>query len=160
MRCSGYVRFMEDFDQRYLGTAAEGSGCLSKLFFTWVNRLMEKGAKNRIHGPRDVYDLPEGFSVPMHSLLDTDTSLLRMLHREFGIEFYSIGILKLISDLASLAAPLLLNRLLLFIDDPKISMVHGYLYAGGIFLASIIGLYRRYCISTNNTRKTERYQIA
>ena len=50
----GYVRFREDFDQHFLGTAMEGSGFLSKLFFTWVNPVIERGSKNQIRGPDDV----------------------------------------------------------------------------------------------------------
>lgn len=143
MRSSGYVRFREDFNRHYLGMAMEDASYLSKFFFMWVYDLIEKGARNQIRNPIELYELPSELAecgsyvrLPMHN----NESLLRILHREFAVEFYCVGILKLVSDLGSLATPLLLHELLLFIENTeKTQMNEGYFYAGGILLASMIG---------------------
>lgn len=151
-----YVRFREDFDHNYLGTAMEDIGVVSKFFFVWVNRLMEKGAKDRINRPEDMYDLPDELTS-MHqkcltpgSSVHGDASLFSILHRRFAMQFYGIGVLKLIADLAGLASPLLLRELLLFIETPGITMFKGYLYAVGILLAAMVGPYRRFVIDFRN----------
>lgn len=42
---SAYVRFSEEGDPQYLGVALEGVNVLSKLLFSWVGPLMEKGVQ-------------------------------------------------------------------------------------------------------------------
>lgn len=49
-----------------------------------------------------------------------NVTLLRALHTCFGVQFYSIGVLKLVSDMAGFAGPLLLNRLVAFVQDESI----------------------------------------
>lgn len=100
---------------------------------------MKKGAEDRIRVRSDLYSLPSELISARGQFDRDDKSLLRVLHEKFAVQFYRIGILKLISDLASLATPLLLNELLLFLDDSDVPMTRGYLCAGGIFLASVIG---------------------
>lgn len=55
-----------------------------------------------------------------------NVTLLRALHTCFALQFYSIGILKLISDMAGFAGPLLLNRLVAFVQDESIDEHLGY----------------------------------
>lgn len=145
---SQYNRFREDFDPHYIGTAMEGSGPISKFLFLWSNRLIDKGADRQLNSPDDVFDLPEELTCSiLHDelklALDTPLAgritLLRGLHKCFAKQFYGVGILRLIADLASFASPLLLHELLTFIDDEKIPVPYGYFYAAGIFLASLIG---------------------
>lgn len=65
-------------------------------------------------------------------------SLVRALHTCFGFQFYSIGILKLVSDGAGFMGPLLLNKLVTFIETGSESVREGYLYAAGLFAVTLI----------------------
>ncbi|XP_013179394.1 PREDICTED: multidrug resistance-associated protein 7 [Papilio xuthus] len=67
-----------------------------------------------------------------------NVSLLRALHTCYAIQFYSIGILKLISDMAGFAGPLLLNKLVTFVEDESIDQHLGYAYAGGLLVATVV----------------------
>lgn len=49
-----------------------------------------------------------------------NVTLLRALHKCFALQFYSIGILKLMSDMAGFAGPMLLNKLVQFVEDDSI----------------------------------------
>ena len=42
-----------------LGRAEEGTNCLSKLFFCWVNPLMLKGSRRKLSSPADLFVLPK-----------------------------------------------------------------------------------------------------
>jgi hypothetical protein len=68
-------------------------------------------------------------------------SLLRALHTCFGIQFYSVGILKLVSDVAGFMGPLLLNKLVTFIQTKSESLLEGYLYAVGLCAVTLIGTF-------------------
>ena len=65
-------------------------------------------------------------------------SLIRALHRAFGCQFYSIGILKLLADLLGFAGPLLLNLLVSYMESKTEPVKNGYLYAGGLFLSTFL----------------------
>ncbi|XP_045534773.1 ATP-binding cassette sub-family C member 10 [Papilio machaon] len=67
-----------------------------------------------------------------------NVSLLRALHTCYAVQFYSIGILKLISDMAGFAGPLLLNKLVTFVEDESIDQHLGYGYAGGLLVATVV----------------------
>nr|AIN44105.1 multidrug resistance-associated protein 5-like protein [Laodelphax striatellus] len=137
-----YSRFREDMDPGYLGVAIEGWGWISQLFFSWAGPLMEKGALGEIHSPDDLYDLPVSLSAShLHDQLEssfTDQSLFKALHRCYWKEFYGIGILKLVSDVSGFLGPLLLNRLVLFVENRNEPIHFGYLYAAGLFMSSLI----------------------
>lgn len=60
---SSYVRFPEEQDPTYLGTAMEGATAISKLLFHWVNPLMEKGVHGLLNHSDDLFDLPESVST-------------------------------------------------------------------------------------------------
>lgn len=66
-------------------------------------------------------------------------SLVRALHKCFWFQFYCIGFLKLIADCAGFAGPLLLNKLVGFIEDGKEDVEYGYGYAAGLFLTTVVG---------------------
>lgn len=66
-------------------------------------------------------------------------TLLKLLHKCFGWEFYSIGILKFVTDSTSFMGPLLLNKLIGFIEDKNETILYGYLYALLIFISALIG---------------------
>lgn len=65
-----------------------------------------------------------------------------MLHKCFGWEFYAVGILRFIADSSSFMGPILLNRLISFIEDKNEPISHGYLYASLIIFSAIIGNYK------------------
>nr|XP_049696505.1 uncharacterized protein LOC110371605 [Helicoverpa armigera] len=70
-----------------------------------------------------------------------NVTLLRALHSCFGLQFYSIGILKLISDMAGFAGPILLNYLIKFVEDESIDQHLGYVYAGSLLGTTLIATF-------------------
>lgn len=82
----------------------------------------------------------------------TDWTLLKALHKVFWKEFYFVGILKLIADLAGFGGPLLLNRLISFIENKNEPVSWGYLYAGGLLGTTLIGTFFKVNFCTNNER--------
>lgn len=167
---SSYIRFVEENDPSYLGVALESVPFTSKLLFHWVTPLMSKGVKGLLNQSDDLYDLPDSISsttissdidkhlkeIPLNRQEDSSSqsgprvkvtrsaskvSLLRILHSNFGFHFYAIGLLKLIADCAGFAGPLILNKLLGFIQDKTEPIQHGYFYASLMFLITLIGTF-------------------
>lgn len=151
---SAYSRFREDLDPSYLGIAYEGCGIESKLFFSWVNPLMEKGVSGKLTSSEELFDLPDklltsnlnlklrkALNKSVYETATPSVSLLRALHSCFWKEFYGIGIFRLVSDLSGFAGPLLLHSLVSFIENKDEQAVNGYLYAIGLFAASLIGAF-------------------
>ena len=64
--------------------------------------------------------------------------LLRALHKSFGCECYSIGILKFISDSLDFAGPILLNLIVSYMENTKEATWHGYVYAACLFTATLL----------------------
>ncbi|CAL7934283.1 unnamed protein product [Xylocopa violacea] len=168
---SSYVRFPEEQDPSYLGTAMEDATITSKLIFHWVNPLMEKGVRGLLNHSDDLFEIPEYIStstisqkIDKHlqnmpsdinnrmgsteSVLTTDVqvvtnkiTLFKLLHKCFGLEFYSVGILKFIGDSTSFMGPLLLNKLIGFVEDKNEPLSYGYLYASLIFISALVGAF-------------------
>lgn len=140
-----YSRFREDVDQNYLGVAMEGWGRISRLLFSWVNPLMVRGVTGDITTVDDLFDLPVSLTSAYLSLtLEralAQVQLLRALHRCFWKEFYGIGILKFAADVFGFCGPLLLNKLVTFIETKQEAMQDGYLYAGGLCAVTLIGAF-------------------
>ncbi|XP_063975408.1 ATP-binding cassette sub-family C member 10 isoform X2 [Diachasmimorpha longicaudata] len=161
-----YIHFLEDQDPNYLGTAMEGNPFLSNLLFHWVTPMMEKGVRGSLQRTDDLYDLPEHVSTasinteidrfirkPTRSNVYVDPdenqgpppsnniSLLRLLHKCFGWQFYAVGILKFIADCSGFVGPILLNKLVGFIEDKDKPLSYGYLYASLMFIATLIGAF-------------------
>ena len=61
------------------------------------------------------------------------------MNKTFGLEYYSLGILKLLADLSGFAGPVLLNLLVSYIENKSEPESHGYLYASGLLLATLFG---------------------
>lgn len=141
---SQYVRFREDFDPLYLGTAMEGSGFWSRFLFWWVNPLIEKGASSQLRLADDMFDLPSNLTTSdlnykfriIHD--NAPISLLKALHKRFAKQFYGVGVLRLIADLSAFASPLLLSELIKYIEDLQMPVFYGYLFGAGIFLATLV----------------------
>lgn len=68
-------------------------------------------------------------------------SLLSALNSCFGVEYYSLGIIKLLSDLLAFAGPILLNYLVSYMENSKEPTYHGYLYAAGLFGSTLVGAF-------------------
>lgn len=142
---NAYIRFQEAMDIMILGPAQDASPFLSKLIFYWVNPLITKGVRGHLFRNDDLFDLPECLNVTrisekLQKAIDETTSLLRSLHRCFGVEFYLIGILRLIADMSSFAGPILLGGLLsnASSDEEIKADTKSYLYAAGLMLSTLI----------------------
>ncbi|KAH6942211.1 hypothetical protein HPB50_001780 [Hyalomma asiaticum] len=146
-----YVRLLEaDDDVRQLGTA-EDTNFFSLLTFWWVGRLMRRGYRGHIQEPDDLHDLPvslrpEEVVQGLYRKVNTSESLptlLVLFHRCVGKQYYAIGVLKFLADVLSFASPILLNRLVMFLEEgpgqgPAWS---GYAYASGLALACLFGAF-------------------
>lgn len=145
---NSYTGFDEDDEEELpLGTAKESSGFISVLFFTWVTPMMRKGACGFLRSAENLFELPLSLSTRNIALnfhrwtVTKGLPLLKSLHISFGLEFYSVGILKLLSDAMGFCGPLLLNQLVTFIEDGDNDQEIwvGYSYVGGLFGAAIVG---------------------
>lgn len=146
-----YVRLLEaDDDNRQLGTA-EDTNFISLLTFWWVGRLMRRGYRGHIHEPDDLHDLPislrpEEVVRGLYRKIDATgllPSLLVLFHRCVGRQYYSIGLLKFLADVLSFASPVLLNRLVMFLEEGqgRNPTWSGYAYASGLALACLVGAF-------------------
>ncbi|BES98502.1 Hypothetical protein NTJ_11320 [Nesidiocoris tenuis] len=134
-----------------LGLPLEGT-VLGRLCFSWVNTLLAKGSRGQLLNCDDLYDLPDCLKAhhlsskinlavyPMHDGY-IRTSLFRSLHSCFWVEFYGIGILKFIGDIASFCVPYLLKLLLQFVETRSEPIPNGYAYAAGLCLASLLATF-------------------
>ncbi|XP_041353425.1 ATP-binding cassette sub-family C member 10-like [Gigantopelta aegis] len=66
-------------------------------------------------------------------------SLLRALNSAFGVQYYLLGILKLLADGFGFAGPILLNLLVAYIENKTETNFHGYLYALGLTISTFLG---------------------
>jgi len=149
---SQYGGFREDNDPYYLGVAKDSSkvNFLNKLFFVWVNPLVVKGEKGNLTTTDDLFDLPEDLTIheieikfkskweEEEKINSGQIRLWRILYHCFGKQFFAIGILKLIGDVAGFAGPILLNLVVKFVEDDKADVKNGYLYAFLLALAAFV----------------------
>lgn len=151
-----YSAFREESDPEQLGTA-EDANVFSWLLLTWVRPLMVKGYHNYLKTVDDLFDLPD--SLQVHHLSEKlskfpdyrnftnidipDSShihLFKKLHKLFKFEFYSIGVLKIISDCLLFGGPILLNALVSNLEDTENkNWKFGYYYALGLLLTTFLG---------------------
>jgi ATP-binding cassette subfamily C (CFTR/MRP) protein 10 len=148
---NSFVGFHEDDDDPlHLGVAKENAGIFSRLTLSWANPLMMKGSCGFLKYPDDLFELPPPISTAYVSEKFEDAgansahrySLVKTLHNCFGLEFYSIGILRFIADASGFAGPILLNYLVSFIEQGENTQAewHGYIYVAGMFVAAFIGM--------------------
>jgi len=89
-----------------------------------------------------VNGIENNIDTPLHTgvkVITKKVTLLHLLHQCFGWEFYAVGILKFIADCSSFTGPILLNKLIGFIEDRNEPISYGYLYAFLIIMSAIIG---------------------
>ena len=114
------------------------SAILNELFvFAHFILIIAGAAVNAIDAPHNELEIPGVICGGMESR--KPVSLVRALHTCFGFQFYSIGVLKLLSDSAGFMGPILLNKLVTFIETKSESVHEGYLYVAGLFAVTLIG---------------------
>ncbi|NXC30656.1 MRP7 protein, partial [Campylorhamphus procurvoides] len=123
--------------------AEDGESWLSRFFYIWMNPLMKRGYQGKLNQPQDVYVLPRQLQAARvcersHCAQET-VRLFSVLHAVFGFRFYSLGLLKLVSNLLAFSGPLLLNLLVNFMESRQEPLSHGVLYALGLFAGSFLG---------------------
>lgn len=157
-----YSGFHEAADPYHLGIAEERVNMLSYLTFHWVTDLMVKGSLGHLRTQDDLHDLPlqmhtDVIAQKVHKTmmlsqpLPSDESegphqhrkysFFRVLHKCFGLQFYSIGLLKFSGDALGFAGPLLLHELVTFIENKDEDAVKGYIYAGGLCGAALVATF-------------------
>ena len=135
---------------------AEQAGCFSKLFFLWVKPLMVKGSVHQLTSSVDLFQLPSSLDTDDIALkfdeeinkcsingIDNNiyvkrSTLLSCLHTSYGCQYYLLGVLKLLSDGLLFAGPILLNRLVSFMEDVDEPIYYGYIYAGGLLISTFL----------------------
>ncbi|KAH8258579.1 hypothetical protein KR038_011973, partial [Drosophila bunnanda] len=135
-----YTYFHFDLNEGHLGHAQDEANVGSRFLFHWVHPLIAKGVAGKLRKIEDLFDLPEALNITrlserLHLALSQSQSLWRALHRCFGVEFYLIGVLRLIADLSGFAGPLLLGRLL---RQDHTDSNEVYYYALGLFGSTLL----------------------
>ncbi|KAL3874278.1 hypothetical protein ACJMK2_037317 [Sinanodonta woodiana] len=69
----------------------------------------------------------------------SNVTLLSALHKTFGLEYYSIGLLKLLADSLGFAGPILLNLIVSYIENKNETETNGYIYACGLLIVTLLG---------------------
>ncbi|EDO46846.1 predicted protein, partial [Nematostella vectensis] len=65
-------------------------------------------------------------------------TLLGGLHYAFGLQYFSLGILKLFCDCLGFSGPLLLHALVSFMENKTEPVIHGYYYAMGVLVSALL----------------------
>lgn len=113
----------------------------------YLSHKINKALKNI---PKSAQPYEAGSSHSLNSIPDvtfsTDSrrpqrTLFVALHKCFWVQFYSIGVLKLIADCSGFAGPMLLNRLVGFIEDKGEDVRLGYAYAAGLFFTALLAAF-------------------
>lgn len=151
---NAYIRFQDNIDEDILGDADDDASFLSKFIFYWVNPLIKKGIAGKLKEVDDLFDLPESLNIAsltetFHQSVDNKRTLFRALHKSFGREFYSIGLLRLMSDMSGFCGPILLGLLLRGTDSTENSY-RPYLCALGLFGSTLLGTYITSMFSNTN----------
>ncbi|KAM9362938.1 ATP-binding cassette sub-family C member 10 [Symphorus nematophorus] len=75
--------------------------------------------------------------------LEGDVTLLRVLHKAFGLRYYVLGVLKVVVDMLSFSGPLLLNSLVNFMEEEGAPVSTGVWCAVGLFVTSLLSAFLR-----------------
>lgn len=160
-----YVRFEDDSQVMALGRAQDEATILSRFTFYWVNPLIEKGIVGRLQKIDDLFELPESLNIfsitdKIKNVRNETKSLLKILRQLFGVEFFSIGILRFISDTAGFAGPLLLAALLKHetSNDTEFDFIP-YLYASGLFAVTLISIFLYFIIKIFLLKLKKKFQV-
>uniref|UniRef100_A0A673X4S4 ATP-binding cassette sub-family C member 10 n=1 Tax=Salmo trutta TaxID=8032 RepID=A0A673X4S4_SALTR len=109
--------------------AEDGSGCISRLLYLWLNPLLRRGRRGELERPCDVYLLPRRLPANMR--------LLKVLHKAFGLRYYLLGVLKLAGNMLGFAGPLLLSSLVTYMEEEGAPFSRGAWCATGLFFSTL-----------------------
>ncbi|XP_063740570.1 ATP-binding cassette sub-family C member 10 [Eleginops maclovinus] len=70
--------------------------------------------------------------------LEGDVSLLKVLHKAFGLRYYMLGVLKVVVNMLSFTGPLLLSSLVNFMEDEAAPVSWGVWCAVGLFTTTLL----------------------
>ncbi|EDW64800.1 ATP-binding cassette sub-family C member 10 [Drosophila virilis] len=139
-----YTYFHFELNEALLGHAQDEASWPSRFVFHWVQPLISKGVAGKLRRIEDLFDLPDALNITrlserLHLALSQSQSIFRALHKCFGLEFYLIGLLRLVADISSFAGPLLLGGLLRQ-DSYQDGQTDGraYYYALGLFGSTLL----------------------
>ncbi|XP_066451295.1 ATP-binding cassette sub-family C member 10 [Eleutherodactylus coqui] len=134
--------FSSDGDEE---PSEDGESWLSRFFYFWMQRLLQRGASGGLKCPQDVYLLPHHLQTPglcrnFFSKCDSGTPHLRSaLFSCFGAHYYSLALLKLFSVALAFMGPVLLNFLVNFMETREEPLSWGALYTFGLFTTGFLG---------------------
>ncbi|XP_030384434.1 multidrug resistance-associated protein 7 [Scaptodrosophila lebanonensis] len=136
-----YTQFDFELSEAHLGHAQDEANWASRFIFHWVHPLIEKGVAGKLRRIEDLFDLPDALNInrlseKLNLAISQSHSLLRALHKSFGVEFYLIGVLRFVADVSGFAGPLLLGGLLS--QQPEGEEGRAYYYAVGLFCSTLI----------------------
>ncbi|CAJ0957137.1 unnamed protein product, partial [Mesorhabditis belari] len=140
-RPSDYIRLDRDAD--------EEAGFFSKLFFCWTNALVKKGGKYQLNELDDVFNLPPTLRVstierqfvensPTFFSDAQQFSIARSLLSTFGVQYFSLAILRIIADAFNFASPILLHLLVNSLEDTN-PRNDSFLYASLLIICCFAG---------------------
>uniref|UniRef100_A0A673X3U6 ATP-binding cassette sub-family B member 6 n=1 Tax=Salmo trutta TaxID=8032 RepID=A0A673X3U6_SALTR len=116
--------------------AEDGSGCISRLLYLWLNPLLRRGRRGELERPCDVYLLPRRLrtsAVRRHFLRCWED----LLHKAFGLRYYLLGVLKLAGNMLGFAGPLLLSSLVTYMEEEGAPFSRGAWCATGLFFSTL-----------------------
>lgn len=152
--------------------AEDGSGCVSRLLYLWLNPLLGRGQRGELNQSCDVYLLPLKLRTGvvrqyfnrcwekcqrrsgarrcqsgdrssdqerlLEAAVEEEAGLLRVLHKAFGLRYYSLGVLKLVGNMLGFAGPLLLNSLVGFMEKEGAPVSWGAWCTFGLFASTFL----------------------
>lgn len=133
----------------HLGPSESSTNVISRLVYWWSDGLLKKGMKKQLKTPEDLFYLPESLNtIRMKEILTKElreekekllkgmttdekfkhevkkkslkVSLFKVLNRCFGKGFYSLAILKLLTNGFQLVQPTLVNLLVTYVSDKTV----------------------------------------
>ncbi|XP_067115329.1 ATP-binding cassette sub-family C member 10 isoform X1 [Osmerus mordax] len=151
--------------------AEDGSSCVSRLLYLWMNPLLQRGQRGELDRSCDVYLLPLKLRTNVvrqyfhhcweecqqrratqecHSqhrssphqeqpleIVVEEVGLLRVLHKVFGLQYYMLGVLKLVGNMLGFAGPLLLSNLVGFMEKEGAPVSWGAWCTVGLFASTL-----------------------
>jgi hypothetical protein len=116
------------------------------LMFSWLRPLLELGNKQPLE-QNDLYNLEKSDqSLYIYlqfkkywkkQLIKNKPSLLWAVINSFGTPFFLVGFLKLIHDICLFIGPMLLNKIIIFLDDESIPLSTGLFYVFSLFITNV-----------------------
>lgn len=119
---------------------------VSQFLFTWVTPLLIRGSQSRIDSVHNLFELPTSLRTEafvqlvvnyLDSLKRSHHRLARILLAHYGWNLVLLGLSKLLADSMTFAAPIFLNKLLLYLDDAQTHSRAGFMFASILFACTL-----------------------